>query len=104
MRKIETLEEPVPDIPRKIKPVSASTFFQSSEKKAAINLNKGNFENKNVKAFDSNPNYESEDFSEKNRKACVEFIKKYNYLVVNEEFAIEQDGLQGNDYYLFVYK
>lgn len=90
----------MPDITREVKPMRKAADMgegsgvQSSDKKGA-NPHKANLEHKNVKAFDSNSHYESEDFSEKNRKACFEFIKKYNYLIVNEEFGIEQDSLQG---------
>ena len=92
----------MPDIIRTIKPMSKaahteeSSIMHSSEKKG-VKEQKGNFENKTVKGFDINVNYESEDSSEKNRKACIEFIKKYNYLIVNEEFAIEEDSLQGKN-------
>ena len=104
-KKIENSEEPVPEIPRKIKPmsklaqISENSFLQSSEKKANNNTNKYNSEAKSLKAFDNDVNNETEDFSEKNRKACVEFIKKYNYLIINEEFSIEQDSLQGKKHF-----
>lgn len=93
------MEEPVPDIPRNIKPINQveikqANLLQSSENKANIN-NRAYQEAKSLKANDLNANYPSEDFSAKNKKDCVEFLKKYNYLIVNDEFGIEQDSLQG---------
>ncbi len=75
--------------------MSESSLVRRSSEKKRINIQKANFDTKSVKAYEPNANYESEDFSEKNRKACVQFIKKYNYLIVNEDFAIEPDSLQG---------
>jgi len=75
--------------------MSESSLVRRSSEKKRINIQKANFDTKSVKSYEPNANYESEDFSEKNRKACVQFIKKYNYLIVNEDFAIEPDSLQG---------